>query len=137
MNTYNLFPQLFSFGLIAPFILRLVLGLIFVNLGYLKLGIEKPRWITSLEILKIKPAGLFVVVFGIIEIVGGLLLLAGAYTQLVALVFAVISISELFIEYREETVIQRNIVFYLLISAICISLLLTGAGIWAVDLPMM
>lgn len=137
MQTFNLFPDLFSFTLIAPFILRVVLGFIFFNLGFLKLGKEKSGWISSLHILGIKPATFFVGLLGLVEIAGGLFLIAGAYTQLVALILVVISISELLIEYKEESILKRDMVFYLLITAICLSLLLTGAGLYAVDIPVL
>lgn len=137
MQTFNLFPELFSFTLIAPFILRVVLGFIFFNLGFLKLGKEKRGWTSSLHILGIKPAYFFVGLLGLTEIAGGLFLIAGAYTQLVALVLGIISISELLIEYEEESILKRDMVFYLLLATICISLLLTGAGLYAVDIPIL
>jgi putative oxidoreductase len=137
MQTFNIFPELFTFSLIAPFILRIVLGYIFINLGLLKLTKEKSGWIGSLHTLGIKPAGFFVGLIGIVEIIGGLLLLVGAYTQLVALVFAIIAISETLIEYKENSILRRDLAFYLLLSAICISLLLTGAGAYAVDIPLL
>ncbi len=137
MQTFNLFPELFSFSLIAPVILRVVLGFIFLNLGFLKLGKEKDGWNGSLNVLGIKPAGFFVGLLGIVEILGGLFLIAGAYTQLVALILAVISLSELLVEYKEESILKRDLVFYLLLATICVSLLLTGAGLWAVDFPIL
>ena len=137
MQTFNVFPELFTYSLIAPFILRVVLGFIFLNLGSLKLGKEKLGWINSLNILRIKPAGFFVGLLGIVEIIGGLLLIVGAYTQVAALVLGVISINEMLIEHKEESILKRDVVFYLLLSAICISLLLTGAGLYAVDIPLL
>jgi putative oxidoreductase len=137
MQTFNIFPELFSFTLIAPLILRVVLGFIFLNLGVLKLGKERGGWISSLNILGIKPASFFALLLGILEIIGGLLLIVGAYTQLVALVLAIIALSELFIEYKEESILKRDLVFYLLLTAICVSLLLTGAGLFAIDIPVL
>jgi putative oxidoreductase len=137
MQTFNLFPELFTFSLIAPLILRVVLGFIFLNLGSLKLGKEKPGWTSSMEILNIKPAGFFVSLLGIIEIAGGLLLIAGAYTQITALILGAIALMELFIEYKEESILKRDFPFYLLLTAICASLLLTGAGLFAIDIPIL
>ena len=137
MQTFNLFPSLFSFSLIAPFILRVVIGFIFLNLGYLKMTKEKPGWVGSLHILGIKPAGFFAGLLGVVEAVGGLLLIAGAFTQLTALILGIISLSELLIEYKEESILKRDMVFYLLLSAICASLLLTGAGLFAIDIPVL
>jgi len=137
MQTFNIFPQLFTYTLIAPFILRLVLGFIFLNLGSLKLSKERSGWIASLNILGIRPTGFFTGLLGIIEIIGGLLLIAGVYTQLTALVLGVIALCELLIEYKEESILKRDMVFYLLLTAICASLLLTGAGLFAVDVPLL
>jgi len=137
MQTFNIFPELFTFTIIAPLILRVVAGFIFLNLGSLKLGKEKAGWISSLNILGLRPAGFFNGLLGVIEILGGLMLIAGAYTQLAALILAVVSISELLIEYKEESILKRDFVFYLLLTTICISLLLTGAGFYAVDVPIL
>ncbi|MFA7252407.1 MAG: DoxX family protein [Candidatus Paceibacterota bacterium] len=136
-ETFNLFPELFAFSLISPFILRVVLGFIFLNLGLLKLSKERPGWISALNILNIHPASFFASLLGIIEIVGGLLLIVGAYTQITALVLAIIALCELFIEYKEESILKRDFVFYLLLTTICLSLLLTGAGLFAVDIPLL
>ncbi len=137
MQTFNLFPELFSYSFLAPLILRVVVGFIFLNLGFLKLGKEKKGWISSLSILGIKPAGFFTTILGLVEIIGAFLLIGGAYTQLVALVLAVISTCELLIEYEEESILKRDMVFYLLLAAICASLILSGAGLYAVDIPLL
>ena len=137
MQTFNIFPELFSYSLLAPLILRVVLGFIFLNLGYLKLTKEKHGWRNSLNLLGLKPAGFFAGLLGIVEILGGLLLIVGAYTQLTALVLAVFSVSEMLVEYEEESILKRDLVFYLMLAAICVSLLLTGAGLYAVDVPIL
>ncbi len=137
MQTFNLFPQLFSYSLLAPLILRVVVGFIFLNLGYLKMTKERPGWISSLHILGIKPAGFFTGLLAAVEVLGGLLLLVGAYTQLATLILAIICISELLVEYKEESILKRDMVFYLLLSAICLSLLLTGPGLFARDIPLL
>jgi uncharacterized membrane protein YphA (DoxX/SURF4 family) len=136
-HTFNIFPELFSFSLIAPSILRVILGLLFLNLGSLKLGKERSGWVSSFKLLNIHPAGFFTGLLGIVETVGGFLLIIGAYTQLTALILLIISICELMIEYREESVLKRDFVFYLLLATICVSLLLTGAGLFAVDIPIL
>ena len=132
----NPFPELLNFGLFAPLILRLVLGLLFVNLGYLKFKSEKERWIDSFSSLGLQPARFFVSLFGAIQIIGGIMLLVGLYTQIAALVFSIITFGELVVEYRNERILTRNIVFYLLVLAIGTSLLFSGAGFFAFDLPL-
>lgn len=132
----NIFPDLLTYGLLGPAILRLVLGIIFINLGYLHLTKEKERWNKFFEIIKLKPAELIGRVYALIEIAGGILLVIGLYTQVAALIFAVLSLIEIIVEYREPIILKRNIVFFILIFAISVSLLLTGAGRPAFDLPL-
>ena len=132
----NTFPSLLTFSLLAPLILRVVLGLIFINLGYLELTSEKKRWADFFETVHIKPAVFFVILVGLIEIVGGFFLLAGFLTQVTALIFAIITFGEFYAEYREETLLKRDLIFYLLMFAISLSLLLSGDGIFAIDLPL-
>lgn len=106
-----------------------------MNLGSLKLGRERAGWIKSFQILGWRPEGFFVGLLGIVEVVAGLLLIIGAYTQISALILAIIAISETLIEYKEENILKRDFVFYLLLSAICLSLVLTGAGLFSFDIP--
>jgi putative oxidoreductase len=132
----SVFPSFLTYSLLAPFILRLVLGLIFIDLGVLKFKSERARWLASFETLGIKPADLFLPVYAVIQIVGGIMLIIGLWTQVAALVFVISSAIELYIEWEASVMLKRTIVFYLLIFAISLSLLLTGAGAFAIDLPL-
>jgi uncharacterized membrane protein YphA (DoxX/SURF4 family) len=132
----SVFPNLFTYNLIAPFILRVVVGLIFLELGYLKLGKEKSAWNMFFETIHFKPSYLFVTLLAIIEIVSGAFLIVGYLTQLAALIMAIILFAEAYVELRDGTILKRDIVFYTLLLAICVSLLLTGAGAFAFDLPL-
>ena len=114
----NTFPNLLNFSLLAPLILRVVLGLIFINLGYIELTSEKKRWAAFFETVHLKPATIFVILMGLFEIVGGFFLIAGFMTQVTTLVFSIITFGEFYAEYREETLLKRDVIFYLLIFAI-------------------
>ena len=132
----NPFPDLLMYSFIAPFILRVLLGLIFIDLGVLKLRDEKAGWLASFETLGLRPADLFVSIYALLQIVGGLLLLIGLWTQVAALAFAIFSGIELYVEWKARDILKRDMVFYLLIFVISISLLLTGAGKYAIDIPL-
>lgn len=132
----NPFPELLTYSLLAPFILRLTLGYILVNLGSLKLKVEKDRWETAFHLLGFKEKALATKVLGYIEILGGLALLLGFYTQIAALVFVLLLGIELFIEQKEEALMKRDLTFYILLFAISLSLLFSGAGFLAFDLPL-
>ncbi|MDQ3089838.1 MAG: DoxX family protein [bacterium] len=132
----NTFPDLLTFSLFAPFILRVVLGVILIDLGILKFKSERSRWMASFEALRLRPAGNLVSLMGSIEIIGGIMLIVGIYTQIAALVFVVLFAIEFYIEWTEANVLKRDLVFYVLCFAISLSLLLSGAGAFAFDIPL-
>lgn len=132
----NPFPDLLNYALLAPFLLRVVLGLVFIDLGVLKFRGEKRRWITTFEALRLRPARTFVPLYGALQVAGGVLLLIGLWTQVAALVFALFTFSELYVEWTEGDVLKRDLSFYLFLFVISVSLLLTGAGAFAFDIPL-
>jgi putative oxidoreductase len=132
----NSFPDLLTYALLAPFILRLVAGLIFIDLGVLAFKNEKERWLVSLSVLKIPNPKLTLKILGSIETIGGLMLLIGFYTQIAAIILALLTFAEAYIEYKEPEVLKRNFVFYIMLLAIVLSLLFSGAGAFAIDLPL-
>lgn len=132
----SLFPGLLTYQLVAPFVLRVALGLLFLNLGYLELTREQSRWRRVFETIRFKPIVFWAKAFGAIEIFGGALLIIGLFTQGAALLFCVISLAEFWIESREPVILKRSLFFYGLVFAISLSLLFSGAGFWAFDLPL-
>jgi putative oxidoreductase len=132
----SVFPNLLTYTHLAPFILRVVVGVIFLELGYLKLGKEKSAWNMFFQTIHFKPSYVFVALLAIIEIVGGAFLVVGYLTQVAALVMVIILFAEGYVELQDGALLKRDIVFYTLLLAICISLLLTGAGAFAFDLPL-
>lgn len=132
----NPFPELLALSLLGPFILRVVIGLIFVDLGYLKFRSEKQRWLTSFETLGLRPADFFVPLYGLLQMVGGLMLLVGLWTQVAALAFVIFTGIELYVEWKAREIFKRDIVFHLLIFVISLSLLFSGAGAYAIDIPL-
>ncbi len=129
----NTFPSLLTFSILSPFILRVVLGLIAINLGVLKLGKEHTEWKELFETIHFRPSEYFVKILAGIEIVGGLMLLVGIYTQITAIVFSVVFFCEMILEYRDESLENRNLPFYILMFAISLSLVFLGAGAFAID----
>lgn len=132
----NPFPELLIYSTLGPFILRILLGLISIDLGILKFKGEKRAWLSSFEALGIRPADFFLPIYAVIQIAAGILLIAGAWTQIAALVLAIFTGAELFVEWKQREVLRRDLVFYVLVFAISVSLLLTGAGAFAFDIPL-
>lgn len=132
----NPFPELLNYALLAPFILRVVVGLIFIDLGMLKFRSEKERWMATFETLHLRPADFFVPLYGFLQVAGGFLFIIGLWTQVAALAFVIFTGIELYIEWTAREVLKRDLVFYLLLFVISLSLLLTGAGAYAFDIPL-
>ena len=132
----NPFPELLAFSQLGPFILRLVLGIIILDLGILKFKGEKSRWLASFEALGIRPADLMLAIYAFIQAVAGILLVVGLYTQWAALVMVIFLGLELGVEWRAREILKRDFVFYLLLFVIALSLLVTGAGAFAFDIPL-
>ncbi|OGF69268.1 hypothetical protein A3H65_00350 [Candidatus Giovannonibacteria bacterium RIFCSPLOWO2_02_FULL_45_14] len=110
----SVFPQLFFLEQIAPFILRLALGAIFVTRGYRKLKGEDKSARTKVIIA--------------IELGAGILLLVGFLTQIGAIVIALDRFGALWKNKFQNCELD----FTLLIVAV--SLIFLGPGILSVDL---
>lgn len=136
MMILNTFPDLLTYSQISPFILRVVLGLIVLNLGYLKLKKESQAWQELFRTIHLEPAKILVKILALIEIIGGLMLIVGAYTQITSIIFSILFFCEAVLEYRDSVLEKRNITFYILMFAISISLIFLGAGAFAFDLPL-
>ena len=132
----NTFPNLLTFSTLSPLILRVVLGIIIINLGNLKLGKEHVAWQELFETINLQPAKFCVKVLAFIEIIGGFMLLTGAYTQLVSIIFATLFFCEAVLDYRESELEERDLTFYILMFTISLSLIFLGAGAFALDLPL-
>lgn len=132
----SVFPELLSYSDLAPFILRVVIGFIFIELGLLKFKGEKERWLASFDTLGLRPADFFVPLYGFLQVAGGFLLIIGLWTQAAALAFVVLTGIELYVEWKAKEILKRDMIFYLLLFVIALSLLFSGAGAFALDIPL-
>lgn len=131
----NPFPTLLDFSLLAPLLIRVVAGFIFIDLGFFKLTRERERW-HGLYKTFLKLGQPFLAVVAFIELIGGALLIVGMFTQVAALALSIITFSNLYLEWKEPAFVRRDFVFYLMLLTMTASLLVTGAGIFAFDLPL-
>ena len=129
----NLFPIQFL-ALFAYFILRIITGLVFLNLG-LK-HYKKREELSSVLVLPIFPFGkISVIVLITFELIIGTLLILGLFTQIAAILIILIAIKMLFLRHRFIHDSLPSKLTYFLLLGIVISLLITGAGVFAFDLP--
>ncbi len=132
----NPFPDLLTYALAAPFILRLVLGYCFLNFGYGKLISERAQKIRLFEKIGLRPGTLYNTIIGTLEIVAGLTFVVGFYTQIAALISILILLGVILIKRKNPDVVKGTISFFIVLLAIALSLLFSGAGFWAFDLPL-
>jgi len=129
----NPFPIQFL-ALLAYFILRVVVGFILLYLA-------KKHWENRHELFEILKPSIFpygkvnTILIIITELVAGTMFILGFYTQIAALMLLEISLKMLMFKkvFRHPS-IPSNLT-YILLLGIGISLFITGAGIFAFDLP--
>ncbi|MEK7207938.1 MAG: DoxX family protein [Patescibacteria group bacterium] len=131
----NPLPDLLAFGLLAPFLLRVTLGLVFLDFGWNKLR-RKDEKAAFFESLGWRPGARYALVLGIVEVVCGLALLVGVYTQIAALAAAVILAGALYLKQKHREKWPHDRRLFLLLLVISLSLIFSGAGFLAFDLPL-
>lgn len=124
----NLCSRCAPWGLTA---LRIVLGIIFINHGYGKLFGDTSAALAFFESTVLPAPGIVLIVAGIIEFFGGLLLIAGFFTRTVAFIAGIeFIVIILFVKLGNGlTAMELD----LLIFAVLFALSCTGAGKWAID----
>jgi uncharacterized membrane protein YphA (DoxX/SURF4 family) len=117
MHPLSIFPNLLTYALLAPFLLRIAIGIV-----RLTGGIEKNKRKIS--------------IFSILQIISSIMLIIGLYTQLAVLV-ALLCVA---IDYKKEAkkgeVSQEKKALAIVMSVVLLSLLFTGPGFFAFDLPL-
>ncbi|PIQ92676.1 MAG: hypothetical protein COV70_00105 [Parcubacteria group bacterium CG11_big_fil_rev_8_21_14_0_20_39_22] len=120
----NTFPSLLDFAPLAPFILRVAAGFWFIDIAF-KNYKEIKREAKKFTILSIL----------IVQAVAGLFLVAGFLTQISAIVlFIILTFFVIRTEEAKQNPETKQVHLFLFI--ILISLLVTGAGAFAFDLPL-
>ncbi|MDB5238780.1 MAG: hypothetical protein JWO00_115 [Candidatus Parcubacteria bacterium] len=118
----SLFPSLLTYRQAGPFIIRVLLGITLAYFGYLKV---MKRGTSS---------GSNSVRYGILEIFISVFLVIGLYTQLAAMLNALILLIKLVFKAKEKALFSDGINYYVLLLVMAISLIFTGAGMFAFDL---
>lgn len=111
----SLFPQLFTYQELAPFILRLTAGFIAIAFAYSKL--KKPTERLNFAI-------------GLAEFCSGAMLIAGFLTQLAA---GLIILAVLFDIFRPGL---KEYKFMILLIIVLAALMFLGPGFFSIDLPL-
>lgn len=128
----NIFPDLLTYSFFAPTLLRVVVAGVFLYVAYTVYRHRAQAAHTSLPLVGVQP---WVTPFAIAVYAAiGAMLLVGYYTQLAAILGAVAAWKEIFWGKRMGALFPFSRMEAVLLFAICVSLLLTGAGALAFDL---
>ncbi|MFA6432844.1 MAG: DoxX family membrane protein [Candidatus Paceibacterota bacterium] len=122
MNIPSVFPFLLAYEQVAPLILRVVLGVTLAYFGYQKIRGDGSSSGSNSKI------------YGWVELLIAIFLVIGLWTQVAAMLNAVILLIKIGFKIRHKAFLTDGINYYLLLLAIAISLMLTGAGIFAFDI---
>ncbi len=120
----SLFPYLLTYEQLAPLIIRIVLGITLAYFGYQKIKGQG------------KSSGSNSVMYGAVEIIIATFLIIGLFTQLAALLNAVILIIKIGYKIRDKAFLTDGVNYYVLLLAMAITLAFSGAGFLAFDLPL-
>ena len=118
----SVFPSLLSLQQLSPLLIRLILGLV--------IAFEAYR-VYSKGSISLQQKSL-----SILEAIAGILLIIGLWTQIAALFVAIDLIIRLAYKIKSRNFLSDGINYYLILLVLAISLLFTGAGFLAFDMPL-
>jgi len=125
-----------TFKDLAPFALRLAVGLVFFVHGYQKLTVFKTEGVTQmLQGLGVPAPEIFAVILIAVELVGGAALVLGFFTHWAAKLTGIVALVALILVHLPNGfwLADNGYEFMLLILAATISLAVTGGGRWSLD----
>ncbi|MDE1924889.1 MAG: DoxX family membrane protein [Patescibacteria group bacterium] len=131
----NPFPQLFVYGFFAPTLLRIAAAGVFFYLAYWHFKTKK-EVAHELTVLSHEMAVWIIGLYMLIELAVGAGLFLGFWTQVDALLGFIISIKVLLLKRSMHAMAPLSRTAYVLLAVICLSLLASGAGAFAIDLPL-
>ncbi len=131
----TLLPQLLFLKALAPTLLRIALSVYFAYTARFILEKKHHISVTRIPIVGHVPVWAVSLVSFIIAIVSGLLFV-GAWTQIAALLGVVIGLKHAYAARYYPTIVPFPPSTYILLFCISLSLIVTGPGAFALDLPL-
>jgi len=132
----SIFPELFALEFIGVTLVRLTVGVVLLYIGLMTTGIKKTAYSNSMKVKNYPLYNFIPIIFGIVEIITGVFLIAGFLTQLMTIIGIYIFVNLIFIEKHVGRVFDYSNLFYFVMILISISVLFLGPGIFSFDLPL-
>lgn len=130
----SLFPQILFLAPFSATILRISAGTAFLLVAWIHMG--KREELSRVDFFVIGHGAWIPVFAALLEFTIAAALLAGIYTQLAALFGALVALKFFIWKRRYGVMIPLSRPTSALLFVICLSLVFTGAGIFAFDLPL-
>lgn len=118
----SLFPNLYQYELVAPFLLRIILGCVLLHWAFRE--------------MKTSASGSTKKLIGVVEGIAGVLLIIGLAAQGAALFACIDLLVRTFERLQKRALLTDGVNYYLILLVISISILVLGAGTFAFDLPL-
>ena len=131
----NPFPELLSFAIFAPFILRLILGIVFIYISYFVIYKNRQDFFDFYRKNKYPVPTILTWFFGSLNLIVGMFFVVGFLTQIISL-FAIYLLVSLYLCDKDIKAFEFQKIFYVLAISVSFCMLFLGAGIFAVDLPL-
>lgn len=131
----NPFPELLVLGILVPTLLRFAVGGILFAIGYLTLTKRRARLAEFFTHNGYPASRALPFILGIIEVIFGAFLIIGFSTQIVSLLSIYICINLILLYRQENNISFVNIGGLCVMIFVLMSLVISGAGLFAVDLP--
>jgi len=130
----SLFPQLLFLAPYSATILRITAGIVFLSVAWVRIGRREEQ--SRINFIVVGHGMWIPIVAALVEFAVALALIAGIYTQLAALFGALLALKSFVWKGRYDAMFPLSRTTSVLLMAICVSLVLTGAGMLAFDLPL-
>ena len=131
----TLFPGLLFLAPLGVTLIRIAAGLTFIYMAYRIMTTREEIGATKLPVVGY-PSGWLIWLSMLIVLATGILLTLGMWTQAAAIAGMIISIKHWVGGKRYAAIVPLSRSSYVLLFAICLSLLISGAGAFGVDLPL-
>ena len=131
----NPFPHLLIYSFYVPTLLRLTATLVFIYIAYRIIRTKETVQSTELPFVG-HAQGWMVWFSAIITILVAFFLFIGLGTQWAAIAAMVIALTHAFLAKKHAALLPLSRGAYMLLFVICLSLLISGAGAFASDIPL-
>src|SRR3989338_3786457 len=104
----NPFPDLLTFGFFAPLLLRLALGVVFLDFGRHTLTKGRAQHGALFEALGLKQGERYARLLGNLEIIIALMFIVGFYTQIAAIIALMLSLTAYYLKGKHGAHIEHR-----------------------------